>query len=513
MGRKGTCLGIVVVVAMALAACQGDGADKAGGETLVLQLATIDSVNNNGQSFGPQAFVEALTEVSGGRLRVEVVEAYGDGRADAESKLIEAIAAGDFDGGWPSTRAFANAGITGLELVEAPMTITSYAAEKALVTSPVAEELLSRLDGSGVVGLGLAVGPLRRPFAADAPLLGAADWVGTPFRVYNSPVQDAAMRALDAEPVNVGFRWMDEVGAGTLRGAEFDIAQYHANAAGTIAGNVTSNVVLWPKVFVLSLSQERFDALTDEQRAWVEEAATLATQASVEATYDESSLARELCEIGVRFVAASDAQIAELRTAFQPMIDGLAEEADNASLLEGIRSIVAEHPGIEQPDVPSECTEGVATHGSAAPGVAEGIPDIPEGTYRVELTEDEVFDAVHSNEAGWSGTWTLTIEDATWALRCHPIASSHDCGNTGDIVQDDPFEAGELRGDRIAHLIGSAEVMASITDCDLEAGECFGELSYELRWEVDGDTLRFTDAPGGIPDPYTFVIEPWTRID
>jgi TRAP-type C4-dicarboxylate transport system substrate-binding protein len=501
----------VTVVAMALAACQGDGADKAGGGTVVLQLATIDSVNNNGQSFGPQAFVDALSEVSDGRLRVEVIEAYGDGRADAESKLVEAIAAGDIDGGWPSTRAFANAGISGLEVVEAPMTITSYEAQKALVTSPLAEELLSRLEGSGLVGLGLAVGPLRRPFAARSPLLALDDWEGTPFRVYNSPVQDAAMRALDAEPVNVGFTWMDEVEAGTLRGAEFDIAQYHANAAGTVAGNVTSNVVLWPKVFVLSLNQERFDALTDEQRGWVEEAAAVATQASVDAAYDESSLARELCDVGVRFVAATEAQVADLRAAFQPVIDGLAAGGD-ASLLEGIQAIVAENPGVEQPEVPSECTEGVANAGSEAAGVAEGIPDIPEGTYRVELTEDEVFDAVHSNEAGWSGTWTLTIDDGTWALGCHPIDSSHDCGNTGDIVQDDPFEAGDLRGDSVAHLIGNAEVMASMTDCE-KRDECFGELSYELEWELDGDTLRFTDAPGGIDDPYTFVIEPWTRID
>jgi hypothetical protein len=56
-------------------------------DTLVLQIATIDQVNDNGQSYGPQAFVDSLEEVSGGRLRVEVTTNYGDGAPEAESNL------------------------------------------------------------------------------------------------------------------------------------------------------------------------------------------------------------------------------------------------------------------------------------------------------------------------------------------------------------------------------------------------------------------------------------------
>ena len=135
------------------------------------------------------------------------------------------------DGGWPSTRAFANAGISGLEAVEAPLTISNYAASKALVSGPVAADLLAQLDGSGIKGLALAVGPLRRPFAAQAPLLGVQDWQGIPFRSFNSPVQADTIRALGATPINWGGDWAAQVAAGTLRGAEFDIAQYAANTA------------------------------------------------------------------------------------------------------------------------------------------------------------------------------------------------------------------------------------------------------------------------------------------
>jgi hypothetical protein len=91
----------------------------------VLRLATIDEGIEYGGP-GAQAFVDGLAEVSGRRPHVEVTTGYLDGSPDAESRLIEAIAAGAVDGGWPSTRAFANAGIIGLEAIEAPMLITSF---------------------------------------------------------------------------------------------------------------------------------------------------------------------------------------------------------------------------------------------------------------------------------------------------------------------------------------------------------------------------------------------------
>ena len=170
--RRVAARAVIALTIMALvAACQATrSTDKAGGDTAVLTLATIDEVNNNGQSYGPQTFVESLGKVSGGRLKVQLKTEYGNGAAEAESNVVKAIASGELDGGWPSTRAFASGGIKGLEVVEAPMTITSYAAQKALVSGPVADKVLARLDGSGVVGLGLAVGPLRRPFAAKDPL-------------------------------------------------------------------------------------------------------------------------------------------------------------------------------------------------------------------------------------------------------------------------------------------------------------------------------------------------------
>ena len=509
IGRLGA---LAVVLGLLLTGCaQAESVDKAGGETVVLRLATIDRVNPNGQYFGSEAFVDALEDVSGGRLKVEMVSGFGEGAPDAESKLVEAIAAGEIDGGAPSTRAFARAGISGLEVIEAPMTITSYAAQKELVSGPIANDVLGRLEGTGVVGLGLAVGPLRRPFAGDAPLLGPEDWEGVRFRVFNSPIQSDSITALGGEPVDVGLTWVDEVQNGNLRGAEFDIAQYWTNGLSTQAGNVTANVVLWPKMIVLALSQKRWDTLSSEQRDWITTAADQAVQASVAATYDDSSPARELCEAGVRFVDASPDQIVALRESFSPVLTGLADDP----LMADIQALVGRHPQADVPDVPSECRETAANPDTSAMSeVPTEVSPLPEGIYRVDISLDEVEQAGLSNGSGWTGIWTMEITDGTYAVTCRPIEDPNaDCGGafgTGEIPYDAVLEAGYVRGsENMAFFVYDGEIHSRLTGCELP---CFPLPTSQMTWEAEGDTLTLQDAEGASEASYQMTIKPWTKV-
>ena len=511
----GTCAAAVMTCAAVLTACQPTAAtDKSGGDTAVLRLATTDGeVNPSGELYGPAAFVSALPKVSGGRLKVKVATEFGGGTADAESRLVRAIARGDVDGGWPSTRAFSAADVPGLEAVETPMTLTSYAAEKALVRSPAAATILDQLHHSGVVGLGLAVGPLRRPFADKHPMLGPDDWREKRFRTYNSPIQSATIRALGGVPESVGLDWLDQVKLGRLDGAEFDVPQFVKIGGGAAAGNITSNVVLWPKMFVLSLSQKRWDALNARQRGWVRAAGEAAVQASLRAHYDERRPASQLCQAGARFVPASSSQLRALRTRLAIVGRRIERDPAEAPVWRGVVKAAERYPRTDVVPAPPGCDGRVSlTPIGAIPRRRAALPD---GVYRVTNSETDVSRSGFDNSGGLTGTWTLKIGDGTYQLTCRPVAEpGTDCGHT---VTDVPLEAGQLRGSgHTAYFAYDAHLLAKLTGCTLPVsqsrpGACFDGYDYRMTWELHGSALTFSHYRAATPDGQ-YLVQQWRRI-
>jgi TRAP-type C4-dicarboxylate transport system substrate-binding protein len=510
MDRRSISAVALTLLAAVLAGCgsapQPAVVDKAGSQTRILQMATHDGTAPQDEPPGIKTFLDSLASFSQGQIQFAVQQYYAGGQVDSETKVVQAIATGQLDGGFASVRAFANAGIPGLQAVEAPMTLTSYAAVKDLVSGPVAKDLLAQLNGTGVVGLGLAVGPLRRPFAATAPLLGPREWQGQAFRTFGSPVQDATIRALGGYPVHAGNEWTAEVDAGTLRGAEFDIPQYAINGLTTEAPYVTANLVLWPKVFVLSVSQKLWDTLTDQQRTWIQEAADAGTTASVDAPYDETSVARNLCDVGVRFVEASPSQLADLHAAVAPVISDLANDSVNGPLLAKIQTIAARYQ-TDVPDVPGSCQ---STGPALSPSIPPTTSSLPPGTYRSEVTAADVESSGLSvvEDPGLVGITTLVVNgDETYVLSCKAVTDpGKDCGEL-------PDEAGLLRGTgNTVYFVSDATVEARVPACQ-PPGQCDRPPLYYLDWSLDGTTLTFTNRGGMERSKDYFSIEPWTRID
>ena len=490
------------------------GADRSGGQVVRLSFATVDGDVNGYGGVGPGIFVEQLEKVSGGRLRVDVSTTYGDGAGDAESKLLRSIALGKLDGGWPATRAFANAGIDGLRAVEAPMTLTSYAAVRDLVQGPASTIVLGRLDDTGVVDLGLVVGPLRRPFATRSPLLAPADWrwgslPGLPLTGAGGhrplPRRCAGGRRL--------LSGSSRIRDGTLRGGEFDVSNYANNGFGIAAGNLPSNVVLWPKVEVLTLSRAKFDALTDQQRQWVRTAATRAVRASVVASFDESADVRRLCAQGVRIVDATDQQLSALRSAVAPVIDQLARDPVEAPLLDTVQAAASRHP---QPDilaVPASCRE--AEGAQAAPEIPHQDSALPGGTFRVAISASDVDAAGVSNGPGWSGRGRCGSMMAD--TRCRAVHR----GILGATAAIPSRTVPWRRGGFAARDISPISSMIR-SDCPDSTGarcpasgagdnQCDPLAPYPARWSLDGRTLTFTDIPGAQTPPH-LTLKPWERI-
>jgi len=504
---------LVVTAALGgLMACDTLPTDKAGNDTRVLHLASIDLVNNNGYAFGPTGFVEAVSEVSGGRLQVEVETDWGEGSATAETDLVQAIRRGDVDGGWPSTRAFAEAGIPGLAALEAPLTITTYDDQRRIATGEAGDLALKSLDGTDLVGLGLTVGPLRRPFGVEAFLTSPADWEGITFRSFGSPTQDAAISALGATPRRVGQAWTDEAQEGLLDGAEYDLAQYLANGYGPEAPYVTANLVLWPKMYLLTLSRHTWDDLSDQQREWVRDAAEQAVEESAAADYQEPVIAGRLCDQGIRFRDVEPGELLALRTAWLPLLGHLAADPAERPLLDAVRATVGPNPTAESLLLDESCYDDDVVPPDRAAIPATPAP-VPDGTYRKQITADDVAAAGLTNNDGLTGTWTLTMNSGLYELRCRPLDEpGTDCGHS---VFDGPLDVGQLRGDdATVWWVYLPERLAEATGCLLPAsntlaGHCPDFEPYRMSWELDGDDLVFSDASGGAGE---HTLKPYQRI-
>jgi TRAP-type C4-dicarboxylate transport system substrate-binding protein len=213
---------------------------------------------------------------------------------------------------------------------------------------------MASLDGSGVVGLGLAVGPLRRPWSVSAPLTDLRNWRGVSIRTFHDPVQAAAVEALGALPVDASYTFPDLVRQGTLQAVETDVAQYARNGYGRLLPVLAANVVLWPRMPVIAMSRLRYGGMSAQQREWLRAAAGEAVRASVDHVYDDSAVAQRLCGAGVRVAEASPTQLAELHEAVRPVLDALAADPVTARSLAEVRK--AAEPAAPEPlTVPPQC--------------------------------------------------------------------------------------------------------------------------------------------------------------
>ena len=258
--------------------------------------------------------------------------------------------------------------------------------------------------------------------------------------MFNSPVQAATVTALGGRPENAGFTWLDKVKEGSIRGAEFDV-----NSTLGAGLHVTSNVVLWPKVFVFSLSQKRYDSLTTQQREWVALAARRATGATMRTAYDSRAAVDRLCALGTTFSAANSEQVAALRSRVKVVVDALAADPKSSALLSTIVAIGERHPRVERLEPSSTCRP------VKAPGEPpRQVSALPDGTYRVQNTVEDLEAAGLDNSSGLTGVWTLRVANGTYDLRCRVELDPHDCGNSD---YTGPLELGDLRGTRERRMV------------------------------------------------------------
>jgi TRAP-type transport system periplasmic protein len=381
--------GLAVIAAIVAGGCSGGEptGGKAGGAAPPLVLQMVNAYGGLDAVPGVEYFVSQVKERSGGNLSIEVTSAYGDYADDAEQQVIRAVAARKADLGWAGARVFDPTGVTSFQALQTPMLIDSYALEQAVIASAIPGQMLQGLDEVGVHGLGVVADGLRKPVAVTHPLLEAADWRGITFGTLKSQGQVQAVKALGATPKEVFRRSRQEaLRAGELQGLEMNLLSYQKNVMAQPAPYVTANVNLWPQLDVLLGNPERLGELSDQQRDWLEEAARVAAERSVELVDHDAENLKIACQAGARFANASKEDLAALRNDFAPVYTSLEQDAQTKAFIQQIQELKQSTPADEPLAIPSGCRGQAPVQADAKSATASAELN---GTYRYTLTKED----------------------------------------------------------------------------------------------------------------------------
>ena len=298
----------LLAASLALTGCSR-GSDKAGGKTakkaVVLRLAVgTDSVELGG-------FDEEVSRLSAGAVRISILPNWRDGQPAFERETIADVRAGKADLGAVASRAWDSVGVTRFRALGAPLLIDSYALQQRVLTSPMSGEMLAGIRPTGLVGLGVLPGTLRRPLGARRPLLAPSDYKGLRIGLQQSRPASATLRALGATPVPIAAG--DP--AARLDGVESHVTAIQNTHQDRHARYLTTNIVLWPRPLVIFASRQTLAKLTPAQREILRRAvaADLSRETKHLANFERLATATECSQGRMRFVAASSADMAAMR--------------------------------------------------------------------------------------------------------------------------------------------------------------------------------------------------------
>ena len=468
-----------LVVAVIASACSDSGVDKAGGTRteppVVLTLADHED--------GPhdvQFWIEEVQRRSGGSLRIKVTNRWRDQEADYDKGTIADVQAGKVQLAKVAARAYDTVGVTSFQPLLAPFLVDNRTLEGRVLESDLAGQMLAGTGKLDLVGLAVLPTRLRKPLGLSRPLVAAEDYRGARIGVREGEVAKATFTALGATPVE----YVPGGPLGGLDGIEADLGVIKGNGYDEQAKAVTANVTLWPKPVTVVINRKVFASLTASQQDALRGVGPAMVSRQLDflrgLTDEDRGI---LCRRGLRFVRASDRELAGLRRAVQPVYEQLERNAQTRSLLRRIQAMKRETAAA--PDAPA-CSPS-----SAAPATASQQATTLDGVYRTSFTREELAasplltDPGEASEENW-GTFTLTLQH-------------------GRVTVDQRTDVADF------HTSGTFTVNGDAIVFSFTSGGNAGE-TYAFRWSLYRDVLTFKRDPSLGVAPTPWLVKPWRRV-
>ena len=354
----------VLVLALALAACNNDsgdsetGATGTGGESEVtLELGYVTTATHP-YGIAVDHFVEQVDEASNGEIEIQSRPQYPGG----DVPLLEDVKSGKVELATVSTATWSSQDATAFEALQAPFLITNYPLEREVITGDIAREMLDLAEEQvgGIVGLAIHEGGLRQPLGVSEALDSPAAFDGKRLRAVQSRVLELNMDALGARPIPIP---LPEVRAalddGTVAGMEANLGLIQSEEFYEVADFV-SKINLWPFPTALVMNKDAYDQLDEGQQEAIREAADTVPGFSIDEIFlQPSDLPQTLCDEGITFVEVSEADAAALRAEAQSAYDELSENETTEDFITRIQELKDDQGEVPAPASPEDCTQAV----------------------------------------------------------------------------------------------------------------------------------------------------------
>ena len=305
-----------------------------------------------------QRFADRVDKYSSGRLRIELVPTYAGGDDIQLLNDMRDGTKGSITAGSVSAAVWELEGVDSFEALQMPFLVNNYALESAVLSSPIATQMLKGTKAIELTGIAIHEGGIRKPASASSCLLSPSDFAGVKVRSVESPLLTTSLFALGAKPVLLP---LSDVYLGlkqkVVHAIEANLGLVYTQKLYEVLTCMSGNVNLWPFPTVLAMNTRAWNRLSDDQEKWIRAAAKdLSSDSLAILTDPASTLVGDLCTAGLKFGVASPAQIAALRAAVQPVYDEYSRKQPTGSLIKQIEALKASISPPAPKPFPAGCT-------------------------------------------------------------------------------------------------------------------------------------------------------------
>ena len=349
-------------VAVGLAACgSSKKSSSSGGGSISLRLGYVTTpLHPYGLSIAK--YKAAVEAASGGKITINPLPGASGGN---DVTLLDDVSGGSIEMAAVSTAVWDGKGVNVFQPLQTPFLITNYGLAEAVEGGSIGQAMLADPNGPaklGLVGLGLLEGGLRKPVGRTVALTSLATFKGKKIRAPASKIMTSALKALGAEPVSIPLGDVSTaLQNGTVDGMEANYGLIVTQKFNENAKFVTADVTLWPFPAAVVINKAQWDKLSADQQKILQDAGKNLAKDSIEGIFinppaGATNFVKVLCDAGMTFAIAGDANRAALAAAAKPAIDALAADPAAGGYVKQIQDAkAAAPPPAAPPPLPTGC--------------------------------------------------------------------------------------------------------------------------------------------------------------